>query len=177
MQHLNKIIIILGLSLTLCFSSFLVNPVQAQTTAPSNTAAPVSPTCKLSDVGEENKSWVLPDCVYFEGTSQEKECGCRNINVLIQLMIKVANKVLMVVGGVALLMFIYGGFIILTAAGSSEGIKKGKQALTAAAIGLIIIFSAQMLLSFLLAKVNKAATELGGKATVEGVKVNVSETK
>lgn len=175
MQHLNKTIAVISLGLTLFLTSFFVTPVQsqAQTTGqvnPSQATASATPACKLSDVNEENKSWILPDCAYFEGTSLEKECGCRNINVLIQLVVKITNKVLMVVGGVALLMFIYGGFILLTAAGSSEGIKKGKQALVAAAIGLVIIFSAQLLLSFLLDKVVSNQS-----ANVNGIKINIKE--
>ena len=175
MQHLNKTIVVISLGLVLFLTGFFVTPAQAQTTGQSNSsqaAASARPACKLSDVNEVNNSWILPDCAYFEGTSLEKECGCRNINVLIQLLIKVTNRVLMVVGGVALLMFIYGGFIILTAAGSSDGIKKGKQALVAATIGLVIIFSAQLLLSFLLDKVVS-----GEGATVNGIKIDIKENK
>ncbi|KKR48596.1 MAG: hypothetical protein UT86_C0004G0082 [Candidatus Magasanikbacteria bacterium GW2011_GWC2_40_17] len=108
-----------------------------------------------------NPSWFFPDCVYFEGTSKEKTCGCRNINVFLQLLVNVVNVAFEVVGGVALLFFIYGGFVILTAAGG-ERVKKGKETLVAAAIGLVIIFSAQLLLSFILDTVIKA----GGSTSV-----------
>ena len=85
------------------------------------------------------------------------------------LLIGVANAILMIVGGIALLVFIYGGFLLLTSAGG-DGVKKGKETLIAAVIGLVIIFSAQLLLNFVLDVVIKA----GG---AEGVKVEELQVK
>jgi hypothetical protein len=45
-------------------------------------------------------------------------------------------------GGIALLVFIYGGFEWLTSAGSPEKVKKGSQAMVWAIIGLFLIFGA-----------------------------------
>lgn len=185
MGYLSKIIGILGLGVI--FSLSFGGAVNAQG-AGGEEDKPVV-TCNLSSYQDEsgktleNKSWFLPDCAVFEGQTQfvgknkngvpitlEMVCGCRNVNVLIQLLINIANKILMVVGGVALLVFIYGGFLILTAAGG-EGVKKGKEALVAAVIGLVIIFSAQLLLNFVLSIVIKAGGQEGVK--VEGVKVEI----
>ena len=55
---------------------------------------------------------------------------------------RVINAVLGIVGSLALAMFIYGGFIWMTAAGNKERVEKGKNVLVWATIGLIIIFSA-----------------------------------
>lgn len=50
-------------------------------------------------------------------------------------------------GSFALLMFIYGGFMWVTSAGSDEKVKKGKAAIANATIGLIIIFTAYAVIS------------------------------
>lgn len=45
-------------------------------------------------------------------------------------------------GSLALIMFVYGGFLWLTSAGNSEQVEKGKKIFTWSAIGLAIIFGA-----------------------------------
>jgi len=63
---------------------------------------------------------------------------------------KVINSVLGVVGSLALVMFVYGGLIWMTSSGSSEQVKKGRDILIWAAIGLVIIFSAYGLVRFVI---------------------------
>ncbi len=59
----------------------------------------------------------------------------------------VIQSFLGIVGGVALIMMVYGGFQWLTAAGSEEKIKNGTQTMLWAAIGLILVFSSYLLVS------------------------------
>ncbi len=54
------------------------------------------------------------------------------------------------VGSVALLMFIWGGFKWLTAAGNPEKIKQGRSTLTWAAVGLAFIFSSYIIANFVI---------------------------
>lgn len=63
---------------------------------------------------------------------------------------KVLNQVLGIVGSLALLMFIYGGFTWMLAGGNQEMVTKGKNILIWATIGLIVIFSAYALVKFVL---------------------------
>lgn len=51
-------------------------------------------------------------------------------------------KAMGMLGGVALLVFVYGGFEWLTSAGSPEKVKKGSQAMIWAVVGLFLIFGA-----------------------------------
>jgi len=60
----------------------------------------------------------------------------------------IINGILGLVGSLALVMFIYGGLVWTTAAGSAEKIQKGKDILVWATIGLIIIFSAYAIVIF-----------------------------
>ena len=63
---------------------------------------------------------------------------------------RVINGVLGVVGSLALLMFIYGGLLWMTSAGSDEKVKKGKDILVWATLGLIVIFTSYALVHFII---------------------------
>lgn len=67
-----------------------------------------------------------------------------------QLIGRIIKAILGLVGALALAMFVYGGFTWLTSAGSPDKIKKGKDILIWATIGLIVIFTSYTLVDFLL---------------------------
>ena len=75
---------------------------------------------------------------------------------LAQFIGKVINGILGVVGSLALVMFIYGGLTWMTSAGGAEKVKKGKDILIWAVIGLVIIFSAYALVNFVIFDVVQA---------------------
>lgn len=51
-------------------------------------------------------------------------------------------------GSVALLFFVYGGFVYLTAQGERDRIERAKNTLTWATIGLVVIFGSYAFLSY-----------------------------
>ena len=57
-----------------------------------------------------------------------------------QLIGRIIKALLGLSGSAALLMFVYGGFQYLTSAGDSNKVKKGKDTLINAVLGLAIIF-------------------------------------
>ena len=61
---------------------------------------------------------------------------------------RIIRAILGIVGSLALVMFVYGGFNIMTAAGTAEKVEKGKQILVWATIGLIVIFTSYALVKF-----------------------------
>jgi len=63
---------------------------------------------------------------------------------------KVIAAALGLVGSLALAMFIYGGFMWMTAMGNPEKVKKGRDTMLWAVLGLVIIFSAYGLIKFVL---------------------------
>ena len=63
---------------------------------------------------------------------------------------KIINTLFGVVGSLALVMFIYGGFLWMTSAGSSEQVKKGKSIFIWAVMGLVVIFSAYSIVRFVI---------------------------
>ena len=56
-------------------------------------------------------------------------------------------------------MFIYGGLVWMTAAGSNEKVQKGKDILIWATVGLVIIFTSYALVRFVLVDVFGAKKE------------------
>lgn len=62
----------------------------------------------------------------------------------------VIRAVLGIVGSLALLMFIYGGFLWVTSAGNDEKVKKGKDIIVWASIGLAVIFFSYIMVTFVI---------------------------
>lgn len=78
-------------------------------------------------------------------------------NVNLQIIIgRVISGVLGILGSLALLMFIYGGFIWMTTAGNEEKIKKAKNTVVYAVLGLIICFASYGIVSFVLDSISEA---------------------
>lgn len=73
--------------------------------------------------------------------------GADDVPTLAGIIIK---AILGFTGSVALLMFVYGGFLWLTSGGNPERIKKGKDTLIWAAIGLAFIFSSYIIANFII---------------------------
>ncbi|MCX6797989.1 MAG: pilin [Candidatus Falkowbacteria bacterium] len=63
---------------------------------------------------------------------------------------QIIDVVLGIVGSLALVMFVFGGITWMTSSGSPEKIKKGRDILIWAAIGLVIIFSSYALVNFVI---------------------------
>jgi len=61
---------------------------------------------------------------------------------------RLIRNTLGVVGSVALVMFVVGGLIWMTSGGNEQRIKKGKDILTWATMGLIIIFTSYAIIRF-----------------------------
>ena len=69
----------------------------------------------------------------------------------------IIKAVLGLVGTLALVMFIYGGILWMTSGGKEEQIKKGKDTLVWAVLGLAIIFFSYALSNFIINALTKSA--------------------
>ena len=69
---------------------------------------------------------------------------------------RVINAALGISGSIALLMFVWGGMLWLTSGGSPERIKKGKDAIVWAVLGLVLIFGSYAILNFVLGAILSA---------------------
>jgi len=61
-----------------------------------------------------------------------------------------------VIGALSLVMFIWGGFLWLTSGGSPEKVKKGKDTLVWAIIGLMVTFGSYIILSYVISAITGA---------------------
>lgn len=80
------------------------------------------------------------------GGTKDSPQGLTDIRSLLALGIK---AMLGLIGSIALLMFVYGGFLWLTSRGNSESVAKGSKTMTWAALGIALIFSSYALVEFI----------------------------
>ncbi len=91
------------------------------------------------------KSQFIPDCALQDELTSE----CRDINIFIILAINISRYVFSIIGGLSLLMFVYGGFTLIISQGNSEKIQNGKNIMVAVVVGLLIAFGGYILVNFL----------------------------
>jgi len=76
--------------------------------------------------------------------------GDYTLDDMVLIAIRASRWILGIVGSLALLMFIYGGVMLLISSGSSEKITQAKNILVAAVIGLLIVFGSFLIIKFVL---------------------------
>lgn len=89
-------------------------------------------------------SIITPD----NDPSSTYNTGDYSLNDIMAIVISVSGWILGIVGSLALLMFVYGGFMFLISAGSSDKIGQAQKILVAAVIGLAIVFCSYMIIRF-----------------------------
>lgn len=85
---------------------------------------------------------ISPALAQTEGCPPGETCFTNplSVNTPQELIGNIINSVLGVVGSIALLMFVFGGITWMTSSGNQEKIKKGRDIIVWAAIGLAIVF-------------------------------------
>lgn len=99
--------------------------------------------------GEVQDSKIIPQCLLANDIKTMHSMGCDNVNIFIWLAINVGTYIFTFIGALALLFFVYGGFMLIMSQGKADKIKLGTGAMVAAVVGLIIAFSAYALINFL----------------------------
>lgn len=126
---------IITATLIVVFSLFLVAPALA--------TVPITSTTPSGGGSQKVKSnQTLPNPL-----------KTTDVNVLIG---NIINFVLGFVGTISLLLFIYGGFTWMLSGGSAEKVKKGKDIIVWAVIGLFVVFMAYMMVRFVIQGVTGA---------------------
>ncbi len=82
------------------------------------------------------------------------ESGNYELEDLVGVGINVSSLILGIVGSLALLMFVIGGFLMLISAGNSEKVSKAKNILIAAVIGLALVFTSYIIINFVMEAFN-----------------------
>ena len=121
-------------------------------------AADAANTIITSDyTGEECDSicqWIVANYAQPDYKGPIPRCAftgqCRDTNDLVQLFIEQGRMIFGLIGMVALGAFVYGGFLMVFSFGSPDKVTQGKDVMIAAVVGIIIVFSAYIGVSFLL---------------------------
>lgn len=97
---------------------------------------------------------IVPDCAREKAKVETPGVDC-----IVFTMINIAKLILGISGSVALALFIYGGFLMLISSGSEQMVTKGKNVLSGAVIGLIIVFVAYTGIFFLVKTLTSGSKE------------------
>lgn len=81
------------------------------------------------------------------------ECGDYTVSDIASMTITVSNWIFGIVGSLTLLMFVYGGLMFLISAGSSDKVSSAKKIISAAVVGLIIVFASYVIINFILGSI------------------------
>lgn len=84
--------------------------------------------------------------------------ACDGSDCLTQLIGHIIQIALSVVGVVFFFLVLYGGYIWMTARGDSDLVTKGKDIIIEAVIGMVIVFAAYIVSSFVVASIVGATT-------------------
>lgn len=98
-----------------------------------------------TETAGESRGIIVPCALNKPG-----EGYCDDVNDLLLQLITIGKEAFKYIGALAFFFFIYGGLTIVLSFGSPEKVKKGHGVLVAAVIGLLIAFSAYILIDFVL---------------------------
>jgi len=82
----------------------------------------------------EDSTLIPAECL---GNQANLEC---NLTAVEKMAIMVAQYIMGLAGSAALLLFVYGGILMIYSKGDSKGISKAKDILTKTVIGMVLIF-------------------------------------
>jgi hypothetical protein len=138
--------------LLIIFCLFNVNNILASSPSPSpSPASSPSPSPATSPSAAGSNGTVSGGTVNLADVSP---VGETDVPTIIGNVIK---AVLGVIGAVALFMFVYGGILLLSSGGRPDQIKKGKDVLIWAIIGIAVILASYALVEFIISALTATA--------------------
>lgn len=102
---------------------------------------------------------IVPSCALNQGKEPP------GLDCILQTFANIAALILSVTGSFALLMFVYGGFMMLVSGGSEERVSKGKTIVRNAVIGIFIILLSGALINYGLNALGIKASFINAPAT------------
>lgn len=135
-----KIIALIVLTFIFSFNIIFVETILA---APKTTSTTTTSTVSL-----------VP-----QGTKYDT--GNYELNDFVQVGVNVTKIILGTVGSLSLLMFVYGGVMMLISAGNSDQVSKAKGIIMAAIIGLVIVFVSYIIVSFVISALGAQNNAVG----------------
>ncbi|PIT90758.1 MAG: hypothetical protein COU22_00395 [Candidatus Komeilibacteria bacterium CG10_big_fil_rev_8_21_14_0_10_41_13] len=116
-----------------------------------------------------SQAGILPACAIGnqDGSLGNRACGLCDI---VQTAVNIFRFILGILGGAALLMFVWHGFNFLTSQGNKERVEAAKKGLVHTIIGIVIVLFSWFIVNFIIvvATSDPAATQSIGTATIFG---------
>lgn len=148
------------------------------------TPQPVAALSISSEYSEiQSKGIIFANiCSEARPDSGADPCSCRahglcTIDNVLQVFVNVSYLILALSGSAALIALVYGGLQWVTSAGMPERVKRGRDSMTGAAIGLAIVFGAYALINLLIGVLNSGNVPTGDiEDTIDGRVNTGSET-
>ena len=104
---------------------------------------------KLGELGIEDRaalsSAFIPECALRDNLTDT----CRDVSIFVFMLINIGRYLFGFVGSLVIFMLVLGGFQLIISQGNPEKIKKAKDIMVGAIIGLVVVFGAYMLVDFL----------------------------
>lgn len=113
---------------------------------------------QVKDLGKEVKNLL-------ETTAEKEGAGFAPYLAPVIFFGRIIRLVLTFVGVVFIIVLIYAGYLLLTAAGNEDQIKRAKSMLWTSVIGLIIIVAAYVISNFVITKIYEATLNGGEGGT------------
>lgn len=110
-------------------------------------------TAQICPAVTGGKAGITPDEAPQGGGLKPFPSPISKDKTVAQVLGDVVKGMLGIVGSIALVMFLYGGVLWMTAAGNDDQIKKGRATVVWAAIGLFVIFASYSIVQFIFKKV------------------------
>lgn len=95
---------------------------------------------------------IIPEC------ARKQTAKAPGLDCVTQTFENIANIILGLTGSFALLMFVYGGFTLLSSGGSEEKVTKGKTILRNSVIGILIIMLSGYMIRYAIVSVRGEGT-------------------
>ena len=102
---------------------------------------------------------IVPDC------ARARTAEPPSLNCALQTFANIGQLILGITGSFALLMFVYGGFTLLTSGGSSDKVSQGKTIITNSIIGIVIILTSGLLIQYGLGQLKLKQPTIGNRCS------------
>jgi hypothetical protein len=117
---------------------------------------------KISAISAAVMAFIMPAIVFAQADlnsgldTLKNETGMGGTE-LVPMIGGIINVIMGLLGVVAVLVILYGGFMWMTAAGNEEKVGKAKKLIIAGIIGLVVIFAAFAIATFVISNLGTAS--------------------
>jgi len=159
---INKLKIFMSFRKILVITSMFFVFMPALVSAVDTTTPTATPTTPKTTASSSTSDFGL-------STSADAAGLPKNSPDLMGVVANVIGTALSLIGVIFMILFIYGGFIWMTAGGDAGKTKKAKDLMTSAVIGAVLIFSAYFITKFVINELVSSTTiQSGGTTTGTG---------